>query len=279
MNAVLMMLGVTVCYTICSLSDKYAIVGAKLSGDEFTFVMCSSMSVFLALILPFQNVFVKLDIRSIIAVVLIALCKMFEFQMSARVLKELSAFELKAWLGLSLFASYFTDICYGERPALLPIVFICLSAIGLVLIARSGASKSINYKKIALPLFLYIMSKYSYGLVVKAFTPYISSTLALFAAFLIISLILLIKIDLPRLFREKGSGVLKVALVRIPNTVGMLLENAVIAVSLSDYAFIQPMILAVLFFIGLLRREKSSLTNILGGIICVIGIVCFQLFR
>ncbi len=279
MNAVVMMLGVTVCYTICSLSDKYAIVGAKLSGDEFTFLMCSSMSIFLALILPFQNVFVKLDIRSIIAVVLIALCKMFEFQMSARVLKELSAFELKAWLGLSLFASYFTDICYGERLAPLPIVFICLSAVGLVLIAHSGASKSINYKKIALPLFLYIMSKYSYGLVVKAFTPYISSNLALFAAFLIISLILLIKIDLPRLFREKHSGVLKVALVRIPNTAGMLLENAVIAVSLSDYAFIQPMILAVLFFIGLLRREKSSPTNILGGIICVIGIICFQIFR
>lgn len=279
MNAVLMMLGVTVCYTICSLSDKHAIVGAKLNGDEFTFLMCSSMSGFLALILPFQNVFVKLDIRSIIAVVLIALCKMFEFQMSARVLKELSAFELKAWLGLSLFASYFTDICYGERLAPLPIVFICLSAVGLVLIAHSGASKSINYKTIALPLFLYIMSKYSYGLVVKAFTPYISSNLALFAAFLIISLILLTKIDLPRLFREKRSGVLKVALVRIPNTAGMLLENAVIAVSLSDYAFIQPMILAVLFFIGLLRREKSSPTNILGGIICVIGIICFQIFR
>ncbi len=279
MNAVLMMLGVTVCYTICSLSDKYAIVGAKLSGDEFTFLMCSSMSVFLALIMPFQDVYIKLDIRSIVAVLLIALCKMFEFQMSARVLKELSAFELKAWLGLSLFASYFTDIFYGERLAPLPIVFICLSAVGLVLIARSGASIKINYKKIALPLFLYIMSKYSYGLVVKAFTPYISSTLALFAAFLIISIVLLIKIDLPRLFREKGSGVLKVALVRIPNTAGMLLENAVIAVSLSDYAFIQPMILAVLFFIGLLRREKSSPTNILGGVICVIGIVCFQIFR
>lgn len=279
MNAVLMMLGVTVCYTICSLSDKYAIVGAKLSGDEFTFLMCSSMSVFLALIMPFQDVYIKLDIRSIVAVLLIALCKMFEFQMSARVLKELSAFELKAWLGLSLFASYFTDIFYGERLAPLPIVFICLAAVGLVLIARSGASIKINYKKIALPLFLYIMSKYSYGLVVKAFTPYISSTLALFAAFLIISIILLIKIDLPRLFREKGSGVLKVALVRIPNTAGMLLENAVIAVSLSDYAFIQPMILAVLFFIGLLRREKSSPTNILGGVICVIGIVCFQIFR
>lgn len=279
MNAVLMMLGVTVCYTICSLSDKYAIVGAKLSGDEFTFLMCSSMSVFLALIMPFQDVYIKLDIRSIVAVLLIALCKMFEFQMSARVLKELSAFELKAWLGLSLFASYFTDIFYGERLAPLPIVFICLSAVGLVLIARSGASIKINYKKIALPLFLYIMSKYSYGLVVKAFTPYISSTLALFVAFLIISIVLLIKIDLPRLFREKGSGVLKVALVRIPNTAGMLLENAVIAVSLSDYAFIQPMILAVLFFIGLLRREKSSPTNILGGVICVIGIVCFQIFR
>ena len=32
---------------------------------------------------------------------LVAMCKMLEFQMSARVLKQLSAFELKAWLGIT----------------------------------------------------------------------------------------------------------------------------------------------------------------------------------
>ena len=54
MNVVILMLAVTACYTICSLNDKYAAAKANLSGDEFTFLMCSSMSVFLAASLPFQ---------------------------------------------------------------------------------------------------------------------------------------------------------------------------------------------------------------------------------
>lgn len=52
MNVVILMLAVTACYTICSLNDKYAAAKANLSGDEFTFLMCSSMSVFLAASLP-----------------------------------------------------------------------------------------------------------------------------------------------------------------------------------------------------------------------------------
>lgn len=54
MNVVILMLAVTACYTICSLNDKYAAAKANFSGDEFTFLMCSSMSVFLALSLRFR---------------------------------------------------------------------------------------------------------------------------------------------------------------------------------------------------------------------------------
>ena len=55
------------------------------------------------------------------AIALVAVCKMLEFQMSALVLKQLSAFELKAWLGVTLFASYFTDILFGAEPSALKI--------------------------------------------------------------------------------------------------------------------------------------------------------------
>ena len=55
MNVVILMLAVTACYTICSLNGKYAAAKANLSGDEFTFLMCSSMSVFLVASLPFRN--------------------------------------------------------------------------------------------------------------------------------------------------------------------------------------------------------------------------------
>lgn len=96
MNVVILMLAVTACYTICSLNDKYAAAKANFSGDEFTFLMCSSMSVFLAASLPFQNLSFSFTWQSFLAVLLVAMCKMLEFQMSTRVLKQLSAFELKA---------------------------------------------------------------------------------------------------------------------------------------------------------------------------------------
>lgn len=69
MNAVILMLLVTVCYTITSLSDKYAVAEAKFTGDEFTFLMCSSMSVFLALSLPFQKLYFSLTWQSFATVV------------------------------------------------------------------------------------------------------------------------------------------------------------------------------------------------------------------
>ena len=55
MDTVILMLTVTACYTITSLSDKYAAAKARFSGNEFTFLMCSSVSVFLAFTPPFQG--------------------------------------------------------------------------------------------------------------------------------------------------------------------------------------------------------------------------------
>lgn len=98
MNAVLLMLAVAVCYTITSLSDKYAVAEAKFLCDEFTFLMSSSMSVFSVLSLPFQELRFSLTWQSFAAVVFVAVCKMLEFRMSVLVLKQLSAFELSMLL-------------------------------------------------------------------------------------------------------------------------------------------------------------------------------------
>ena len=257
MNAVILMLAVTACYTICSLNDKYAAAKANFSGDEFTFLMCSSMSVFLALSLPFQNLSFSLTWQSFLSVLLVAMCKMLEFQMSARVLKQLSAFELKAWLGITLFASYFTDILFGSELNIIKLICIFATAAGLVFIARSSKG-GVNYKQIILPLVLYLVSKYGYGLVIRSFSPYASSTMQLLPAMVIISLIMLPRVHIRELIKNNRSGVVKVVLARIPNTLGMLLENAVISISLANYSFIQPMILVTLFVIGLIRREKRS---------------------
>ena len=276
MNVVILMLAVTACYTICSLNDKYAAAKANFSGDEFTFLMCSSMSVFLALSLPFQNLSFSLTWQSFLAVLLVAMCKMLEFQMSAGVLKQLSAFELKAWLGITLFASYFTDILFGSELNIIKLICIFATAAGLVFIARSSKG-GINYKHIILPLVLYLVSKYGYGLIIRSFSPYASSTMQLLPTMVIISLIMLPRVHIRELIKNNRSGVVKVVLARIPNTLGMLLENAVISISLANYSFIQPMILVTLFVIGLIRREKRSRLNLIGSIICIVGIVAFQL--
>lgn len=276
MNVVILMLAVTACYTICSLNDKYAAAKANFSGDEFTFLMCSSMSVFLALSLPFQNLSFSLTWQSFLSVLLVVVCKMLEFQMSARVLKQLSAFELKAWLGITLFASYFTDILFGSELNIIKLICIFATAAGLVFIARSSKG-GVNYKQIILPLMLYLVSKYGYGLIIRSFSPYASSTMQLLPAMVIISLIMLPRVHIRELIKNNRSGVVKVVLARIPNTLGMLLENAVISISLANYSFIQPMILLTLFVIGLIRREKRSRLNLIGSIISIVGIVAFQL--
>lgn len=276
MNVIILMLAVTACYTICSLNDKYAAAKANFSGDEFTFLMCSSMSVFLALSLPFQNLSFSLTWQSFLAVLLVAMCKMLEFQMSARVLKQLSAFKLKAWLGITLFASYFTDILFGSELNIIKLICIFATAAGLVFIARSSKG-GVNYKQIILPLVLYLVSKYGYGLIIRSFSPYASSTMQLLPAMVIISLIMLPRVHIRELIKNNRSGVVKVVLARIPNTLGMLLENAVISISLANYSFIQPMILVTLFVIGLIRREKRSRLNLIGSMICIVGIVAFQL--
>lgn len=276
MNVVILMLAVTACYTICSLNDKYAVAKTNFSSDEFTFLMCSSMSVFLALSLPFQNLSFSLTWQSFLAVLLVAVCKMFEFRMSARVLKQLSAFELKAWLGITLFASYFTDILFGSELNIIKLICIFATAAGLIFIARSS-NGGVNYKQIILPLILYLVSKYGYGLIIRSFSPYASSTMQLLPAMVIISLIMLPRVHIRELIKNNRSGVVKVVLARISNTLGMLLENAVISISLANYSFIQPMILVTLFVIGMIRREKRSRLNLIGSIICIVGIVAFQL--
>ena len=277
MGAFALMLAVTCCYTISSLSDKFAVSKADFDGNEFTFLMCSSMSVFLAMSLLFQEIYFRFSWQTFAAILLIAACKLLEFQMSALVLKELSAFELKAWLGTTLFASYITDIISGAEAKISRFICIIITALGLVFIARSGSRGKVNYRKIIVPLILYLAAKYGYGLVIKSFSEYASPTMQLLPALIIISVITIPKAVPKNIFIKNRSGAVKVILARIPNTIGMLAENAVISISLADYSFIQPMILVTLFTIGLIRKEQYSKLNLIGSIICVVGVVFFQL--
>ncbi len=273
-----LMLMVVLCYTICSLSDKYAVAKIKFNGNELTFLMAAATALFMTFTLPFVDTRVVWGIPAVVAILLLTASKMLEFQMSALILQDMSAFELKAWLGICLFMSYFTDILMKTQGfSWLRLGFIAVTVVGLVLIAQAGRKK-IRYGKIVLPLIVYLVAKYGYGFVIAAAEPYISSTMCLYFALILLALILLPMAHPVRIFREKRNGGLFVVLTKIPNVAGLLGENAVIAVSLANYSFIQPMILVVLFFWGIARKEEEhDLLSVLGGIVCIIGIVGFQI--
>ena len=270
------MLFVCGCYTCTSSADKHSVSVHKLSVNTFTFIMSASLSVFIALTLPFGEHTFRLCPETAVGVLLLAGCKILETTMSVLVLRELSAFEVKAWLGITLFASYFTDVFFGVDFALLKLSAISITVIGLVLIASSGREEKINYRRIVVPLFLYLLSKYGYALVMRAFSAYASSSVLLLSALVAVALIYLPFVDFSE-FGKKLRGCIQTALMRIPNTAGILAENAVIAISMTNYSFIQPLILVSLFFIRVIKRERFAKKNLFGSILCIAGLAAFQL--
>jgi hypothetical protein len=276
------MLVVVACYTVCSLSDKYAVAKLKMDGNTLTWLMAAATAVFMLAYLPFDSRLFVLSVPAFAAIVCMTLSKLLEFKLAAVILVEMSAFELKAWLGITVFLSYITDLVGGTSKIGLSTPFqfgfIAVTAVGLFFIAKSGNEK-INYKKIALPLCVYLLAKYGYGLTVNLTQNYISPTLSLFCALVILAVGLAPAVHPIRLFKEQPKGAAFVAITKIPNVIGLVTENIVAVQSMSNYAFIQPMILVALFFIGLIRREKATRLNIIGSIVCIIGIVGFQVLN
>lgn len=276
----LTMLAVVALYTICSLNDKYAVSKAKLNGSQLTFLMAAGTIPFLALLLPFSDRTFTFSVPTLIFIILISASKYFEFSMSAKILAEMSVFELKAWLGLTLFMSYFTDIImYSQSVSALKILCIIVTAAGLVMIAMSGRQK-VNYSKIVIPLIIYISAKFGYGFVMKTAEKYISSTMTLFFALIILAVIMIPSakpLSIAAESPEGKKGVIIVVLCKLPNALGLLGENAVAAQSLTNYAFIQPMILVVVLILDLLKKSaRPTGWNLAGSVICVLGILGFQ---
>lgn len=276
----LTMLAVVALYTICSLNDKYAVSKAKLNGSQLTFLMAAGTIPFLALLLPFSDRTFTFSLPTLICILLIAASKFLEFSMGAKILVEMSVFELKAWLGLILFLSYATDIIMGTQSInALKILCIAVTVAGLVMIARSGRKK-VHYRKIAVPLIIYIAAKFAYGFIMNTAETYISSTLTLFFALIVLALVLIPSakpLSIAAESPEGKKGVWIVVLCKLPNALGLLGENAVASQSLTNYAFIQPMILVVVLILDLMKKNtRPTGWNLAGSLICVLGILGFQ---
>lgn len=277
----LLMIIVVALYTITSLNDKYAVSKAKYNGSQLTFMMAAGTVFFLSFLLPFADRKMTLHPMSLLFIVLIALSKYLEFALSAKILIDMSLFELKAWLGLTIFMSYFTDVIFFDANiSALHIVCIIISVMGLVLIARDG-KKQVNYRKIALSLIFYLLSRYSYGLIMKSAESYISSTMTLYFALILLAIVMLPAAKPWLMAKESPEGVKGMVIVtacKLPNAFGLLGENAIAAQSLTNFAFISPMILIVIFFIDLIcKTEKRSGTAIAGSISVILGILGFQI--
>lgn len=276
----LLMIIVVAMYTITSLNDKYAVSKARYNGSQLTFMMAAGTAFFLIFTLPFSDTRFTLHPVSFICILLIALSKYLEFALSAKILLDMSLFELKAWLGLTLFMSYFADIIMGsESLNAVKLLLIILTAAGLALIAKDGR-KTVNYKNIAFALIFYLLSRFMYGFVIKAGEGYISSTMTLFFALIFLAIVLIPSAKPHLIAKESPEGVKGMVIVtacKIPNALGLLGENAIAMQSLTNFAFIQPMILVVIFFTDLFNKNLSgSKTSLAGSIAVIIGILGFQ---
>lgn len=266
------------CYTICGLADKYAVAKAKLSGTAFTFIMAFATVFFMSFILPFVEPTYTFSWQSLIFIVLIAACKLLEFVMASKVLVEMSAFELKAWMGVVLFASYFCDyFMYGGSFSLLGILFILITGCGLFLIAKGN--KQVHYKKIIVYLIIYLGTKLAYGFTMNYGSVYTSSNMILYFALVLLSVVLFPKAHVIKICTDNTKGVLVTAITKLPNAIGLFAENAALAASMTGYSLIQPIILIALFFIGLIRRERCTKLNLAGSLISIVGIICFELLK
>lgn len=275
-----LMLLVVICYTITSLNDKYAVTKAGMNGSQMTFVMAAATSFFMLFTLPFSDRTFELTPLSFVFILLLFISKLLEFQMSAKILIDMSAFELKAWLGIVVFMSYFTDIALGKADfSALKILCITITVAGLVLIAKSG-KKTMNYGKIVIPLILYLLSRYGYGIAVTWINSVgcISSDMALFSALILLAVVLFPKSDIISHAKKKPKETAVVALAKIPNALGLMLENAVIAISLTNDSFIPPMILIAILIIDMFKKTtRPAGLNLAGSIVCAVGILGFQL--
>ncbi|MCC8068246.1 MAG: hypothetical protein LIO71_00535 [Ruminococcus sp.] len=274
----LSMLCVVVSYTFCSYSDKYFISKAKMSSNTFTFFLSLSMLIFMGMYLPL-DFYIYPTVETIVLLGLFTLCKILEFKLTAYTLTELSAFELKAWLGLGVFISYFYDVMFnGVSFSMISVTFIAMTVIGLFLITIDG-SKKINYKKISLGLVGVVFAKSGYGIVIHRLKDTCSSTLAMCIAFFLICLGMLTFYNPIAEFKRQPKDIAKLSAVRIVNTIGSLIENYVAQMSVISYSLIQPLILILMFIINIVKHEKTSYKGIIGGIVCIIGIISLQLSR
>lgn len=261
-------------YSASSLGDKFIAAKLQCNAREFSFLVALSTAVVLALVLPFAGWSFAFTVDSGIALLVLIACKIAEFYTSAALLKTASAYELKAWLSLNVAVSFLADVLRGTETfffAFLPCAAILLAGVGLI---AFGGGKGGVCRYILLSLG-YIASKFLYGLQMNVLPESFSPVSVLLLVMLGVAVLQLPFVRLPAFFRKKGlwAG----ALTRIPNAAGLWTEALAARQNLLLYSLVQPMQLAVLFAVSLIRREKLGLRRILGTVMTLAAVTALTI--
>lgn len=258
-------------YTISSLGDKYISHSLKTTPGEFTFIVSFFTAIWLGITIPFAGCFFAINTKNIFAMICLMGLKILEFYTSALLLREVSPYELKTWLGINIIISYIIGII-KHKYVFVPQVII----FGIVLLF--GIYEIIRGKKnILRQMGLYIgfiMSKLLYGIVIGKISGECSINITLFIIMSAIALMHIRHIKIKKLKNkiEVTKGAALAGLTRIPNAAGLYTEAIAAGESIYLYGMVQPLQLAILFVTSLIKKEKMSKRKFIGSILCIVAV-------
>lgn len=275
---IFLMILTSLCFAICTLSDRYVSSKTNINKNEFTFLVSMSMVAFLTITLPFSEVKLSFSLINVLLLLGIIIVKYIELLTVIPILKKMTGSELKAWLGTASIITYFYEILFlNKNFKIISIIGLLVLLLGLYIIAKDEKNKT-NYSKIFFPLTLLIISKALYGIFINKLTVSFSSNITLIIIFFIISILMLRKVKLKEVF-IKGKKTTKIICgTRIIDVIGNLSGNYVALHSVTNYALVQPVQLIILLFIEIIIKDrKVSCKNIIGSVFAIFGIIIFQL--
>ena len=192
-----------------------------------------------------------------------------EFYTSAILLKTVSAYELKAWLGINIVSSYVCNVfrkIYQFDFRIL--IFSVMLVVGIALIVRGQKQAAVG--RMILLGILYITAKFCYGMMLGMMSGGCKPTSVLFIVMILTAFAQLPRINIHAIVTKKGAGI--AAATRIPNAAGLICEAVVAAENVFLYAMVQPIQLAILFIVSLVKKEPMSRKKLAGSVICLVSV-------
>ncbi len=268
-----------ICYSISSLGDKYISVNLKCTTGEFSFIVSIATAFWITLLLPFTGWQFENTLANGIILLSLAGWKVLEFYTSALLLKSVSAYELKAWLGLNIIFSYLSNLIRGQDTVNLEVFISCIPLLwGIYWIIKSRYKKEDkrSIKKMIILSLFYIAAKFGYGLMLGMMSKGCKTISVLWIVMVIVALTQLPRVKLKEIMKKKG--LFNAYVTRIPNAAGLLTEAMAAMENVFLYAMIQPVQLAILFIIALLKREELGKIKIAGSMLSILAVVLITVF-